>query len=355
MNFEDNGPWGIVADDLTGACDAGVQFAQRGLRTIVWLDAEDAEIEAADVTVVTTNSRRDTAETAAVKARHACRALHAAGARVLYKKIDSTLLGNLGPEIETVRIEGGFPLAFVTPAFPEMGRTVMNGLLHVRDSDATVDVAKRLREQGLETLVQRAPSQLGGLREEAGTTVVLDAISRADLAAIARAACGMRPRPLLAGSAGLAAELAACLTGRATDSGVTCVPNLEADRRRIALIVGSTNPVTVRQTEYVEVHRRGRYPIMRISMEQSPSRVADLSAILKDARGIVLTGGDTALMVCGLLEARGIRLEREILPGIPWGRLIGGSAGGTAVATKAGGFGEIDALVRVADFLAATE
>jgi uncharacterized protein YgbK (DUF1537 family) len=48
-------------------------------------------------------------------------------------------------------------------------------------------------------------------------------------------------------------------------------------------------------------------------------------------------------------------LEREILPGIPWGRLIGGSAGGTAVATKAGGFGEIDALVRVADFLAATE
>jgi uncharacterized protein YgbK (DUF1537 family) len=127
------------------------------------------------------------------------------------------------------------------------------------------------------------------------------------------------------------------------------------EERRIVLIVGSTNPVSVRQTEYVEAHRRGRYPIMRISQAQSPSRVAELSAILKDARGIVLTGGDTALMVCGMLRARGIRLEREILPGIPWGRLIGGFADGTVVATKAGGFGEIDALVRVADFLAATE
>ena len=57
----------LIADDLTGACDAGVQFAERGFATIVWLDPEPRE--GAQLTVVTTNSRNDPPEVARRTAR----------------------------------------------------------------------------------------------------------------------------------------------------------------------------------------------------------------------------------------------------------------------------------------------
>ncbi len=354
MNPTDSVRWGIVADDLTGACDAGVHFAQSGFRTVVWLETVDAGSEPADVIVLTTNSRCDPPEIATEKTRGACRSLHAVGARIVYKKIDSTLLGNPGPETETVRQEGGFELALLTPAFPEMGRAVVNGVLHVRNSGLSVDLVERLREQGLKAVVPRTPDQLGYLQACAGSTVVIDAASRADLASIAQAAFAMQPLPLLAGSAGLAAEVAARLAGCPPHPGPTWVPVTKKGPKPVVVMVGSTNPVTLRQVEYLEARRHGRYTVVRASIEPTSSQTNDLSAILRDARagGIVLTGGDTALLVCRILEAKGIRLGREILPGIPWGRIIGGSADGTAVATKAGGFGEPEALACVADFLA---
>lgn len=353
VNSINNMRWGVIADDLTGACDAGVQFAQHGFRTVVWLDAADVDCEGIDVTIITTNSRRDSVEVAVEKTQRAYRALAQAGVRVIYKKIDSTMLGNPGPEIETVRREGGFPLALVTPAFPEMGRTVADGVLHVRESGAAVDLVERFREQGVEAVFRLAPERLGSVREPEGTVAVFDAGTRADLAAIARTACAMHPMPLLAGSAGLAAELAACLCGSPTHAGSTHSHGASRNAGRIVLIAGSTNPVTLRQMEHLKTQRSGQYPMLRISMEQPSSHAGDLSAILRDARGLMLTGGDTTLFVCKTLEVKGIRLEHEILPGIPWGRLIGGPADGMAVATKAGGFGETDALVRIADFLAA--
>jgi D-threonate/D-erythronate kinase len=40
----------------------------------------------------------------------------------------------------------------------------------------------------------------------------------------------------------------------------------------------------------------------------------------------------------------------EIVPGIPRGILRGGMFDGLPVATKSGGFGDADALIRIADF-----
>ena len=39
----------LIADDLTGACDAAIQFKMRGVRSVVHLDLEaigDAEVQA---------------------------------------------------------------------------------------------------------------------------------------------------------------------------------------------------------------------------------------------------------------------------------------------------------------------
>ena len=68
--------------------------------------------------------------------------------------------------------------------------------------------------------------------------------------------------------------------------------------------------------------------------------------------GIFLTGGDTAIKTVKALGGSGIRIQQEVLPGIPSGILTGCEVAGTVV-TKAGGFGEEEAICRVIEFLEA--
>ena len=59
-----------------------------------------------------------------------------------------------------------------------------------------------------------------------------------------------------------------------------------------------------------------------------------------------MTGGETAIAVLRALGASGLRLAGEIEPGLALGTLAGGPFDGLVVMTKAGGFGDADALVR---------
>ena len=140
------------------------------------------------------------------------------------------------------------------------------------------------------------------------------------------------------------------------------------------VIMGSTHRVSLRQCDYLARHRptvviglrkddipkarravrERRHVLVNVwSPEADEERLSDFVEILaQDAvRGIILSGGDTADLVVRTLEAIGIILEREILPGIPWGRLVGGPADWKPVATKAGGFGRKDSLAVMADYL----
>ncbi|MCY3757134.1 MAG: hypothetical protein OXG96_05375, partial [Acidobacteria bacterium] len=65
----------------------------------------------------------------------------------------------------------------------------------------------------------------------------------------------------------------------------------------------------------------------------------------------ILVGGDTALKVYEQCGARGIRVLGDVVPGIPWGRWIGGRLDGLPLVTKAGGFGDPDTLCDIAVFL----
>jgi uncharacterized protein YgbK (DUF1537 family) len=65
--------------------------------------------------------------------------------------------------------------------------------------------------------------------------------------------------------------------------------------------------------------------------------------------GFVVTGGDGARALTSVLDARGITLTGEVAPGIPIGALTGGPLDGSAIVTKAGGFGSPTALLAAAD------
>jgi uncharacterized protein YgbK (DUF1537 family) len=67
--------------------------------------------------------------------------------------------------------------------------------------------------------------------------------------------------------------------------------------------------------------------------------------------GLVLTGGDAAIAVNRALRTEALWLRGEVVPGIPWGYLVGGSRDGLPLVTKAGGFGEEAALLTTIRFL----
>lgn len=140
----------LVADDLTGAGDSGIQLVEAGLHTRILLSpraepqGEKVSTEppvdrgagsdgpaVPDVLVLDTDSRHLPPEKATARVRAAFEALPPSSGTLLVKKIDSTLRGNVGPELEAALAASGAELAVLTPAYPAQDRTVRDGVLYV--------------------------------------------------------------------------------------------------------------------------------------------------------------------------------------------------------------------------------
>jgi uncharacterized protein YgbK (DUF1537 family) len=63
---------------------------------------------------------------------------------------------------------------------------------------------------------------------------------------------------------------------------------------------------------------------------------------------LVMTGGDTAMLVCRTLGIHSLRLHDEFAPGLPRASAQGGIFNGVTVILKSGGFGNEDVLCRIA-------
>src|SRR4051812_45218340 len=120
---------GIIADDLTGAADTAAQFARAGWNTELQLRSMAS---AAEAIAVTTDSRALAPADASAAAASAVSNLQQMGITQLYKKIDSTLRGQVRAEVHGT-MTGWSPRAraVVCPAFPAAGRLVLGGHLHV--------------------------------------------------------------------------------------------------------------------------------------------------------------------------------------------------------------------------------
>ncbi|MEN6412272.1 MAG: four-carbon acid sugar kinase family protein [Veillonellales bacterium] len=119
----------VIADDITGANDTAVQFAKHNIRSRVRIDFDQQKLlhEPADVIVVDTESRDIAPAEAYRKVKTVCEALQTSGVKNIYKKVDSTLRGNLGAEIEAAAMVFQPELVVIAPAFPGNQRTTVGG------------------------------------------------------------------------------------------------------------------------------------------------------------------------------------------------------------------------------------
>ena len=499
---------GIIADDLTGAADTGIQFAKRSFRTTLLPFSLESIgplccLHEAQIVALNTDTRGMQAELAYDTVRNAAALLmQTLHPQSVYKKIDSTLRGNVGAEIKAVLDATGSKIAILAPAFPAYNRTTKEGIHFVDGqplsrTEAASDPVSPVDESHIPTLiraqtglkvghiglkeVRRGPVSLQhSIAQHIGAgekIIVFDAVTDDDLGNIAEAgtseyhmlpACEMPSPPLMVGSAGLANQLSR-LSFSSIEVGPNaeglkspfvkgdlggfsememCAPEIppnpplrkggtEVSLRKggtelsvpesahegndesttcyqlvkgvIVLISGSLSAVTSRQLD--EVRRTGKGKIIPVDVhrvvgdhkagskrrseivsevisaaeaskvigvqsvkrhrcdgrniefgrrQDSPKLVVKCLGrialqVVKDCpqtiRGMILTGGDTALAVFKHLGISQVRLVDEILPGIPYGHVADGEFVGLAVVTKAGAFGDANALVKCVDFL----
>ncbi|MGA2148165.1 MAG: four-carbon acid sugar kinase family protein [Bryobacteraceae bacterium] len=359
----------LIADDLTGACDAAVAFAARGAEAEAVLDPA-ALGPATEVLALSTDTRDFRAGLLAGFMQDL--ASRAPPAQVIFKKIDSTLRGNAGAEILAVAAAFACDAVLVTPAFPAMRRVVESGYLCVtgQETFAPVDLAAYFRAQGVAACHQVKPWDVETALVWGKRFLSIDAGCEQDLDSIVRAGLGWRRRALFAGSGGLAAALARSLRPRPAAR----LPLPRAAGPAI-FCIGSDHPATLEQEagllscrpavrldaraaspdEVVGSLRQSKHVVLRMPREAtSPAHVRDLLfPAVQHAAGLLLSGGDTASLVARAMGVDSIRLVDEVSTGIPFALLRGGLLDGRTAVTKSGAFGDADALVRVADFFSA--
>jgi uncharacterized protein YgbK (DUF1537 family) len=121
---------GVIADDLTGAAELGAVGNRLGLKAEILFNNQPSGT--ADLVCMDTDSRSCTPAEAAKRAAAAAKLLQSAGARWIYKKVDSVLRGNVTAEVEAVMQQLGLNRALVLPANPSLGRIIRDGQYFVQ-------------------------------------------------------------------------------------------------------------------------------------------------------------------------------------------------------------------------------
>jgi uncharacterized protein YgbK (DUF1537 family) len=295
---------GLVADDLTGACDSALPFLAAGrVRVGLWPHVPAGDLACA---AVSTEARSEPEAVARLRSREAAAGLLG---YLLYRKLDSMLRGHPAADVAGA-LDAAGGACLVAPALPAEGRTTAGGVQ---------------RWPGGEADLRALLAPLGGRAEPR------DAATDADLDRVAREALARGDR-VLAGSAGLAAALA-----RALGLGPP-PPAAGAGCLRPLAVVGS--PAAARQA--VRALDRG-WAVEVLG----PGALPDLDG----HDGLVLTGGETAARVLREAGALALELVGEALPRAPLARVCGGRLDGMPVVLKAGAFGTSDAVHRALEVL----
>lgn len=121
---------GIVADDLTGANDTALQFQLKGANTQILLDEEvvPVNLKSTQTWAISTESRNIEPEAAFEKTKSAVRFLKEnINPDYYYKKIDSTVRGNIAVEVLAMLEALEMDASIIIPAFPAEGRVTVGG------------------------------------------------------------------------------------------------------------------------------------------------------------------------------------------------------------------------------------
>ena len=265
----------VIADDLTGANDTGVQFLSRGEPVSVVVDSDREEVilddSAGSTIVLNTNSRFLSGQEAYLKTLRSVTRYAGLAPVEVFKKIDSTLRGNIGAEIDAVMTGSGYRVACVAPAAPRNGRSVIDGSCYVNgvalnqteiaddpftpvsDSDIgqiissqTARAVGLLKLEELRKIPVQALASLKALVDSGKEIIVADSETVEDLKTARILFEQLGEKVLYAGSAGFFHALRAV-----SDDPMRAVDWRGVKNPRILFVVGSLMETSSRQVEHL--------------------------------------------------------------------------------------------------------
>ncbi len=258
----------IIGDDMTGVNSSAVLLARQGLRCATFYEVESyvpANNEFLDTVVISTDSRSVEPQVAYDRVATAMKATYTGDIKLINKRIDSTLRGNIGAELQAIR--DNLPheaLSLVVPVFPSSGRVCIGGYLMVNQvplerTDVAKDPKNPITSSKVVSILAGQMSEPIGFIElgqvlqgeevltnvinrkyqEGYRVVVVDATTDEDVAKIARAAKNTGI-PLIAVDPGP-------LTGALAAEVATLPPKSKG--QKVMITVGSVSDQTRRQLE----------------------------------------------------------------------------------------------------------
>lgn len=390
----------IIADDFTGANDTGVQLARRGIPTSVTLKYNGIHPDSTSY-VLDTESRGMDREKAYSHVKHQVSHIDFSGFRYIIKKVDSTLRGNIAMEVKAIDEIYRSELIIFMPALPDLGRTTFHGIHHlngtpITETELAKDPVKPVATDRLDHLLREAYEETvthigldiirdGNISLEMGRIFTFDAETNEDMQAVVRAAERLNKRTLWVGSAAIADNL--------LEQELKVYPSMA--------LIASVSEVSRMQVKYAEKNGTSliSIPIYNMLDDYDASKYVDeVSRLLSSGRdvillssatydrdelertviagelrgmkreevsavtqmimgemtkkilekvkvsGLFLAGGDTAIGFFDRVDADGSVITGEMSTGIPMMRLSGGMFDGLKVITKAGAFGNEDAV-----------
>lgn len=277
----------IIADDLTGANDTGVQFAKNGFETRVLIPDKDDNYpdiseKQIDVLVYDTETRNINEKKARVKLRKLVKLLDIDENNTFYKKIDSTLRGNIGAEIEELMEALNKDICLITPSFPENNRITIDGYLFANKTSSIINkkikcseikdemkneadyVPFILKKQtnftighlGLKDIKKGKKyilSKIKKLRNENKKIIIVDSFSDRHLKNIIEGSISLKDSILYAGSAGLAGQLSQYLQ-KSSDyvKKELFNNNCLKDKSSFLIVGGTRKKILFNQIEYLK-------------------------------------------------------------------------------------------------------
>ncbi len=293
-----------IADDLTGANVNAALLASHGFTAATctlstrW---EEKQFSQFDALSINTGSRQLSAEKARSVTKDAVKNAFSLQPKVLAKRIDSTLRGHIGQEIEAaLEVMPENTLVLFCPAFPASGRITVGGHLIVNGlplerTDAAKDpiypmksskIVKIFQEQSnlsiellpLDIVLAGSNTIINTIKEMAERNVKIiacDALTDEDIQSIAKAATQLDVPVLCADSGPLSTEMAVIYGGNE-------VLRLE---NRVFAVVGSVMDIVRHQLDALIVNMRTHLICVDVKAltyaQDHPCREAELTRLEK--------------------------------------------------------------------------
>jgi len=307
----------VIADDLTGANDTGVQFTKKGYSTIVSVLDEQSTIiipDNLDVFVMDTETRELESKTARKRLKSILEKININKKDVVYKKVDSTLRGNMGDEIEEIMNILKKDICIFSPSYPSYQRITIGGYLVVDQkllgsSEYSSNNLKQEENSFIPFLLKKQTnfsvgqidlkdvakgqktilSKINELYQKGNKIIVIDSTNEEHLKDIFASSLKLDRPVLFSGSAGLANHFPN-INNKNEDLKI----KIENNKGPVIVVAGSRNSIMEDQVNYLK--NRLNFTELKIDLKQvfsNKDRILDNYA----AEGIKAIKGDHDLVI----------------------------------------------------------